>query len=156
MTVKAKAAETLEERAAKLREEMAAADAEKRRAASEAAAALRARQEAFDRELVASYDASGLDRAVADAKVALDAVVEEDPLVQAIARYFHAQSRRRHLASQLQQARNRLGQQSGFGQLPDPAYPVIVGDLVDRAVERIARRLIEAELAEMERQRDGV
>lgn len=147
--------EALRERAERLRAEAFDAEALVQRQEAEKRAALAAHQDAWDREFADTFDRPTLDAEVDRAAAEVERALEADPLVQALVRYFHAQSRRRHLTSMLVQVRGRLGYDVSNASLPDPATMLPVGDYIARAVERVAANLIAAELAEIEARRNG-
>ena len=128
--------DALEERAAKLRAEAAEVEAELRRQDNEKRAALAARQRAFDEQLVASWDPKALDAEVERMAAELQEAVRNDPFVAALVNHFHAQSRRRVLAAEVNAARNRLGHDTSTLRLPDAPFPPAVADLIAASSSR--------------------
>lgn len=154
-TKEAETPEALADRAAQLRAEAGRAEAEVRRRNAEERDALAARQEAFDRALVASWDPRALDAEVEAADAALDEVLRNDPVVLAVLNLFHAQARRRFLASEVIAAHGRLGRDVSNAALPQPAVVLTMSDLVIRAVERMSAEMMTVERADLDARRNG-
>ena len=140
--------EALEERASQLRAQVRRQEAEKREA-------LAARQEAYDRTLVASWDPRPLDDEIQRTAEALEQALRADPVVKALAAAFHARARRRFFAGEVIAAQGRLGRDISAARLPDAPMPPAGAELVARTVERMSAEQMTVERAELEARRDG-
>ncbi len=141
----------LRDKAAQLRAEAAEADAAIRAADAAERARLAAAREARDREFVAAWNPAPLDAAVDEAHAALDALLEADPLVQALVAFQLAQARRRWRKIEFTAAQGRLGVDVSTAHAPHPPTPVALEDYVATMVERLAADALRAETEEFNR-----
>lgn len=144
----------LRDRAAQLRAEAAEAEAAIRAADAAERARIAAAREARDREFVASWNPAPLDAAVDKAHAALDALLEADPLVQALVAFQLAQARRRWLKLELVACQGRLGTDVSNAPVQDPPTPVALDAYLSVLVERLAADALRAETAEFNSRED--
>ncbi len=100
-----------------------------------------------DQKLIDTFDSAALDRDVDDARQALDRVVSEMPVTQALAGYLAAQYVRNWAHLDLMQARGRLGLSTTGGRRQETTEYTLT-DLVDAVAQRDAQRHVDAYRAE--------
>jgi hypothetical protein len=102
------------------------------------------REERFDRATLELYDGDALDEAISEAQRAFEAALQADPVIRAAVDLRRILMRRR-LADEL-----RVGIASRlYGEAPSYSVPptdVIVGDRIERFVERRGSELAHAEV----------
>lgn len=106
-----------------------------------------AEQRKADQALLIAFDSAALDRDVDDARQALDQVVSEMPVTQALAGYLAAQYVRNWAHLDLMQARGRLGLSTTGGRRQETTEYTLT-DLVDAVARRDAQRHVDAYRAE--------
>ncbi len=149
--------EQIEAQAADLAAQVAAFQAEDQRRAEEEWRRRAAAQQQWDQRFAASVSRRQLDDHVDQARAALDAALEADPMVQALAGYLAALRRRSHVILEHNSALDRLGQP----QNPRPAgmatevTAIDVAELIAQAMNRIATERVAAEMAELHAQREA-
>ncbi len=149
--------EQIEAQAADLAAQVAAFQAEDQRRADEEWRRRTAAQQQWDERFAASVSRRQLDDHVDQARAALDAALEADSMVQALADYLAALRRRSHMILEHNSALVRLGQREN----PRPSGMATevtatkVAELVAEAMTRVATERVAAEMAELHAQRDA-
>lgn len=128
-----KTTETLEQRAARLAEEMREVNEEQTRLANEAAQRRAQAQADFDAKIVADWNAADLDAAVTDAQRALRQAIADDPLTIAVSNYYIAAGLRHERWNQYLGARTRQGLNNTNMQAPTIPELAPVSELIGKA-----------------------
>jgi hypothetical protein len=149
--------EQIEAQAADLAAQVAAFQAEDQRRAEEAWRRRAAAQHQWDERFAASVSRSQLNTDVDQARAALDAALEADPLVQALAGYLAALRRRSHVILEHNSALVRLGQPENPrpSGMPTEVTATEVAELIAQAMTRVATQSVGAEMAELHAQREA-
>ncbi len=149
--------EQLEAEAADLAAQVAAFEAEDQRRADEEWRRRAAAQHQWDEQFAASVSRTALNTEVDQARAALDAALEADGLVLALADYLAALRRRSHLILQQNSALARLGQPEN----PRPAgfatevTATDVAEFIAQATARLASARVAAEMDELHAEREA-
>ena len=128
-----KTTETLEQRAARLADEMREVNEEQARLAREAAERQAQAQAAFDAKVIADWSPSDLDAAVTDARRALDQAVADHPLTKAVSDYYIAAGLRHERWNQYLGALSRQGRDIANASAPTIPELAPVSELIDKA-----------------------
>ncbi|MDP9461724.1 MAG: hypothetical protein M3Q22_16230 [Actinomycetota bacterium] len=149
--------EQIEAQAADLAAQVAAFQAEDQRRADEEWRRRAAAQHQWDERFAASVSRRQLDADVDQARAALNAALEADPLVQALAGYLAALRRRSHLILEHNSALVRLGQPENRrpSGMATEVTATEVAELIAQAMTRVATERVGAEMAELHAQREA-
>lgn len=144
----------LREQAAQLRAQAAAAEAEVRRQEQAERDRKAAAQAEWDRAFVKGFDRKPHDAEVERARHELERVLEDNPIVKALAALHAAEQRVRWLVGERVQAEGRLGRDVSSISPQPPPLILAVGDHVHRTAERMSSDAVRQEREQLERSRE--
>ncbi len=152
-----KTREEIEAQAADLAAQVAAFEAEDQRRADEEWRRRAAAQHQWDERFAASVSRTALNTEVDQARAALNAALEADPMVLAFADYLAALRRRSHLILEHNSALMRTGRPENRppAGMATEVTATEVAELIAQAMTRIASDRVASEMAELHAKREA-
>ncbi len=149
--------EQIEAQAADLAAQVAAFEAEDQRRAEEEWRRRAAAQHQWDERFAASVSRTALNTEVDQARAALDAALEADPLVLALSDFLTALRRRSHVILEHNSALVRLGRPENRppAGMRTEVTATELAELIAEAMNRIAADRVGSEMAELHAKRDA-